>query len=217
MLTQPHHWLRGVLLIGIFMLALGARGVISPLANIVPRTVRDYVDAYERGDMAACGRAYADIERAAARRAEFDALLEELTRVVRPGGRSRAFTGADERARTSVQKALRRAIAAIGAGAPKLADALTGSIQTGSVCRFEPVDLPFQRLAALARGGRRGVAGAGLRRSDFGVRGNIDRDHHVVGRGAAVADLDYEQGFFADHHFARASGFDVEHRRLGCE
>ena len=49
------------------------------------------------------------------RRAEFDALLEELTRVVRPGGRSRAFTGADERARTSVQKALRRAIAAIGA------------------------------------------------------------------------------------------------------
>ena len=42
-----------------------------------------------------------------ARRAEFDALLEELTHVVRPGGRSRAFTDADERARTSVQKALR--------------------------------------------------------------------------------------------------------------
>ena len=45
------------------MLALGARGVISPLANILPRTVRDYVDAYERGDMLASGRAYADIER----------------------------------------------------------------------------------------------------------------------------------------------------------
>jgi 4-hydroxy-tetrahydrodipicolinate synthase len=45
------------------MLALGARGVISPLANIIPRTVREYVDAFERGDMAACGRAYADIER----------------------------------------------------------------------------------------------------------------------------------------------------------
>ncbi len=45
------------------MLALGARGVISPLANIIPRTVREYVDGFERGDTAAWGRAYADIER----------------------------------------------------------------------------------------------------------------------------------------------------------
>jgi hypothetical protein len=88
--------------------------------------------------------AYADIERAAARRAEFDALLEELTHVVRPGGRSRAFTDADERARTSVQKALRRAIAAIGAGAPRLADALTRTIRTGTICRYEPED-PSER------------------------------------------------------------------------
>jgi dihydrodipicolinate synthase/N-acetylneuraminate lyase len=45
------------------MLALGARGVISPLANVIPRTVREYVDAYARGDTATSGRAYADIER----------------------------------------------------------------------------------------------------------------------------------------------------------
>jgi hypothetical protein len=87
-----------------------------------------------------------DIERAARLRAELDALVEELTRLVRPGGRSRAFTDADERARTSVQKALRRAIEAIRGGAPRLADGLTRSVRTGTVCRFEPVDLPEQWL-----------------------------------------------------------------------
>ena len=88
--------------------------------------------------------AFADIERASARRAEFDALLEELTHVVRPGGRSRAFTDADERARTSVQKALRRAIAAIDAAAPHLAGALMRDIRTGTICRYEPED-PSER------------------------------------------------------------------------
>jgi hypothetical protein len=87
-----------------------------------------------------------DIERAARLRAELDALVEQLTHLVRPGGRSRAFTDADERARTSVQKALRRAIEAIRRGAPRLGEGLMQSIRTGTVCRFEPVDLPERWL-----------------------------------------------------------------------
>jgi hypothetical protein len=87
-----------------------------------------------------------DIERAAQLRAELDSLIDELTRLVRPGGRSRAFSDADERARTSVQKALRRAIEAIRGGAPRLADGLMRSVRTGTVCRFEPVDLPERWL-----------------------------------------------------------------------
>ena len=81
----------------------------------------------------------ADIERAARLRSELDALVDELERVIRPGGRSRTFAGSDERARTSVQKALRRAIANLASEAPVLADALTRSIHTGTVCRFDPV------------------------------------------------------------------------------
>jgi hypothetical protein len=82
----------------------------------------------------------ANIERAAALRSELDALMEELMRVVRPGGRSRTFAGGDERARTSVQKALRRAIASVAVEAPHLADGLTQAIRTGTACRFAPVE-----------------------------------------------------------------------------
>jgi 4-hydroxy-tetrahydrodipicolinate synthase len=42
---------------------LGATGLICNLANILPRTVRAYVDQYEAGDLAAMGRTYADLAR----------------------------------------------------------------------------------------------------------------------------------------------------------
>lgn len=42
---------------------LGAQGLICHLANILPRTVRAYVDFYEVGDIAAMSRAYADLNR----------------------------------------------------------------------------------------------------------------------------------------------------------
>jgi uncharacterized protein YfcZ (UPF0381/DUF406 family) len=136
LLRHPHEEVRATLLTGAVE-EQGAQPVLDARAREeYRRQVAELRREIDEAD------AYADIERAAARRAEFDALLEELTRVVRPGGRSRAFTGGDERARTSVQKALRRAIAAIAASAPKLADALSRSIQTGSVCRFVPVDVP---------------------------------------------------------------------------
>ena len=85
----------------------------------------------------------ADIERSARLRAELDGLLDEVERVVRPGGRSRAFVDSSERARTSVQKAIRRALASLEPVAPALAAALAQSIRTGTTCRFDPTpELP---------------------------------------------------------------------------
>jgi hypothetical protein len=80
----------------------------------------------------------ADIERSARLRIELDALTDELTKMLRPGGRSRAFAGSQERARTAVQKAIRRAIDRIAAEAPDLADGLRRSVRTGTHCSFEP-------------------------------------------------------------------------------
>ena len=54
------------------------------------------------------------------------------------GGRSRRFDDETERARTSVQKAIRRAIANIGRDAPRLADSLRASVHTGYRCWYEP-------------------------------------------------------------------------------
>ena len=115
--------------------------------------------------------AFADIERAAARRAEFDTLLEELTQVERPGGRSHAFTDADERTGTSVQKALRRAIAAIGVDAPRITDALTVSIRTGTVCRFDRTTLPSAGTCTSTQIPRKSFARRRTARADcHGVR-----------------------------------------------
>jgi hypothetical protein len=82
----------------------------------------------------------ADLARAAMLRIEFDAVIDELRRTLRPGGRSRAFAGADERARTSVQKAIRRTLDRLAADAPQLAGGLRRAIRTGTDCVFEPVD-----------------------------------------------------------------------------
>jgi hypothetical protein len=82
----------------------------------------------------------ADLERAARLRIELDALTDELTRMVRPGGRSRAFAGPQERARTAVQKAIRRALDRIATDAPVLADGLRATVRTGTECSFEPAD-----------------------------------------------------------------------------
>jgi 4-hydroxy-tetrahydrodipicolinate synthase len=45
------------------MFGAGATGVICSMANVVPRTVREYVDRYEAGDEAGAARTYADLQR----------------------------------------------------------------------------------------------------------------------------------------------------------
>jgi hypothetical protein len=81
-----------------------------------------------------------EVERAAVYRAEIDQLVDHVESQLGLAGRSRRFADARERARTAVQKAIRRAIHRIGQTAPTLAEGLASSVRTGSVCRYEPVD-----------------------------------------------------------------------------
>jgi hypothetical protein len=79
-----------------------------------------------------------DDDRATELQAELDGIVDHLRRSVGPGGRARRFDDASERARTSVQKAIRRAITAIGRDCPQLATDLAQSVKTGYRCRYEP-------------------------------------------------------------------------------
>jgi dihydrodipicolinate synthase/N-acetylneuraminate lyase len=45
------------------MLTLGAQGLICNLANIIPKTVRRYVDLFESGSFDEMAKVYADLER----------------------------------------------------------------------------------------------------------------------------------------------------------
>jgi tetratricopeptide (TPR) repeat protein len=82
----------------------------------------------------------ADIERAARLRVELDQLVEHVEASMGLAGRSRAFVDTSERARTAVQKAIRRAIDRIKLPAPKLGDMLSRCIRTGTSCRYAPDD-----------------------------------------------------------------------------
>jgi tetratricopeptide (TPR) repeat protein len=73
-------------------------------------------------------------------REELETLTDELARSSGLGGRVRAFAHAPERARTSVQKAVKRAIDEIAAANPVIGQHLARRVETGSVCcyRSEP-------------------------------------------------------------------------------
>jgi hypothetical protein len=79
-----------------------------------------------------------DDTQAAELRKELDALLDELRRSTGRGGHSRQFADAGERARTAVQKAIKRAIAEIGESEPALADLLDRTVVTGTTCVYTP-------------------------------------------------------------------------------
>lgn len=80
----------------------------------------------------------ADPARAEELRRELDALAAELDVTTGLGGRSRAFTGPAERARTSVRKAIKRAVDVIRAADPEVAAVLDGTISTGYQCVYTP-------------------------------------------------------------------------------
>jgi hypothetical protein len=77
--------------------------------------------------------------RAERAQAELDQLVAQLTSSTGLAGRARTFADGRERARTAVQKAIRRAISRIGETAPTLGAGPAASVQTGLVCRFDPV------------------------------------------------------------------------------
>ena len=78
----------------------------------------------------------ADLERVARTRLELDRYLEELARATGLGGRSRSFADAAERARISVHKAIKRALAAITEAHPDLGRELASRIVTGTRCVY---------------------------------------------------------------------------------
>jgi tetratricopeptide (TPR) repeat protein len=82
----------------------------------------------------------ADIERSGRLRIELDQLVEHVESSMGLGARSRTFVDTSERARTAVQKAIRRAIDRVKLSAPELGDALARTIHTGTSCRYEPDD-----------------------------------------------------------------------------
>ena len=77
-----------------------------------------------------------DLERVARTRLELDRYLEELARATGLGGRSRSFADAAERARVSVHKAIKRALAAITEAHPDLGRELASRVVTGTRCVY---------------------------------------------------------------------------------
>lgn len=77
-----------------------------------------------------------DVERGRRAQEELDWLQGELKRQTGLGGRPRTFLTPGERARTSVQKAIRRALLRIRSVDTSIADELDGAVVTGSVCCY---------------------------------------------------------------------------------
>jgi tetratricopeptide (TPR) repeat protein len=79
-----------------------------------------------------------DAERAARARAEHEFLSRELSAAVGLGGRGRRGASPAERARQSVTKAIKAAIAKIARESPSLGRHLSTTIRTGNFCRYDP-------------------------------------------------------------------------------
>jgi hypothetical protein len=82
--------------------------------------------------------AWNDPERATRASSEMDALTQELAGAVGLGGRERVTTSAAERARLSVTRAIRAALARIGEQSPALGRHLEATIHTGAFCSYVP-------------------------------------------------------------------------------
>jgi tetratricopeptide (TPR) repeat protein len=83
-------------------------------------------------------RTMGDSERAAQADAERDSLVGELARAVGLGGRARRAGAVSERARASVTRAVRQAMARIHAHNPPLGEHLDRAIRTGTYCAYLP-------------------------------------------------------------------------------
>jgi hypothetical protein len=81
---------------------------------------------------------FGDPARAAAARAEMEAITAELGRAVGLGGRARRAGGAAERARSAVQRRIKNAIERISEHAPELAALLGRTVRTGNFCEYRP-------------------------------------------------------------------------------
>ena len=83
-------------------------------------------------------RSLADTERLAQADAEREFLVRELSYAVGLGGRDRRAASASERGRVAVTRAIRHAMARIGAHHPVLGEHLDLAIRTGTYCAYRP-------------------------------------------------------------------------------
>ena len=105
--------------------------VLDPRAKAAYRRRVEELEA-ELDDAERC----ADLERVARARLELDRYLEELARATGLGGRTRSFADAAERARVSVHKAIKRALASITEAHPDLGRELSSRVVTGTRCVY---------------------------------------------------------------------------------
>jgi hypothetical protein len=79
-----------------------------------------------------------EADRAADVRTERDWLIAELAAAAGMNGRTRRFTGNEERARIAVGKAIRRALDRISTADPVIGEQLRSNLQTGLRCCYRP-------------------------------------------------------------------------------
>ena len=77
--------------------------------------------------------------------AELDRFVAELARATGFGGRTRSFVDGAERARVSVHKAIKRALATIAEADPTLGRELASRVVTGTRCVYLTSALPVRR------------------------------------------------------------------------
>jgi tetratricopeptide (TPR) repeat protein len=116
----------------------------EPRHEIIDRRARDaYVQrARELADDLSEAEADNDLGRTDRLRIELDAVVAQIEEATGLGGRPRAFTNEHERARTSVRKAIKRAIDEIRGADPVVGEILDAAVVTGSVCMYTPASSP---------------------------------------------------------------------------
>jgi tetratricopeptide (TPR) repeat protein len=116
----------------------------EPRHEIIDRQARDaYVlRARELADDLAEAEADNDLGRTDRLRIELDAVIAQIEEATGLGGRPRAFTNEHERARTSVRKAIKRAIDEIRGADRVVGEILDATVVTGSVCMYTPASSP---------------------------------------------------------------------------
>jgi tetratricopeptide (TPR) repeat protein len=104
----------------------------APAIRSLSRRMSQLEDEIDRATLRGQGDRAEQLQR------ELDEIVGHARVVSRPGERSRRFDDAAERARTSVQKAIRRAISNVARSAPHLGAELLASVHTGHRCAYEP-------------------------------------------------------------------------------
>jgi hypothetical protein len=142
LIARPGHEVAAAELVGVGV-SLPAEPILNDAARAAYRNrITELLAAVEHAD--AIGNP--DLGKRA--QGELDAVQAELRRHLGLGGRSRALTNPRERARTSVQKAIRRALSKIRAADRGIEDELQRGLVTGTVCCYRPPTHDGQSLGS---------------------------------------------------------------------